>query len=91
MIGVENVSVHQAITAHVNKQNKRIQDFLALDQLREQYIEETIAFCKQGQEFTTEKINEVTRQINTLAREGIIPSRKLVTVEMVTEYARKRK
>jgi accessory colonization factor AcfC len=81
------MSVHKAITAHVNKQNKKINDFLSLDQLREMYIEEAVALCKAGKPYTTEKINEVTLQINDLARQGIIPTRKIVTVEMVREYA----
>lgn len=85
------MSVHKAITEHVNNQNKRIQDFLALDQLREQYIEEALELCKQGKSFTTDKINEVTKQINELARQGAVPTRKLVTVEMVCEYALKSK
>jgi len=85
------MSVHKAITEHVNNQNKRIQDFLALDQLREQYIEEALELCKQGKSFTTDKINEVTKQINELARQGAVPTRKLVTVEMVREYALKSK
>ncbi|MBM7652946.1 YpbS family protein [Neobacillus cucumis] len=81
------MSVHKAISEHVNKQNKKINDFLSLDHLRELYIEETVTLCKAGQPFTTEKINHVTNQINELARQGIIPTRKLVTVEMVKEYA----
>ncbi|MDR4946890.1 YpbS family protein [Neobacillus cucumis] len=83
------MSVHKAISEHVNKQNKKINDFLSLDHLRELYIEEAVTSCKAGQTFTTEKINRVTNQINDLARQGIIPTRKLVTVEMVREYALK--
>lgn len=81
------MSVHKAITEHVNIQNQRINDFMVLDQLREQYIAEALELCKQGKELTTDKINEVTKQINAMARKGIIPTRKLVTVEMVREYA----
>ncbi|TWE08330.1 uncharacterized protein DUF2533 [Neobacillus bataviensis] len=81
------MSVHKAITEHVNKQNKKINDFLSLDQLRETYIEEAVTLCREGKPFTTEKINMVTNQINDLAKQGIIPTRKLVSVEMVREYA----
>jgi hypothetical protein len=80
------MSVHNEITAHVNKANKRVKDFLALDQKRELYIEEAVECCKQGQPFSTEKINEVTNQINELAKQGIVPPRKNVTIEMVREY-----
>ncbi|MGG5252190.1 YpbS family protein [Neobacillus sp. SM06] len=84
------MSVHQAITNHVNKQNKRINEFIALDQQRELYIEEAVQRCKEGKAFSTEKINEVTKQINELAKLGIVPSRKLVTPEMVREYVERK-
>jgi len=83
------MNVHKAITEHVNKQNKKINDFLSLDQLREWHIEEALTLCKAGKPFTTEKINKVTQQINELARQGIVPTRKLVTDEMVREFAGK--
>jgi hypothetical protein len=83
------MSVHKDITAHVNKANQRITDFLALDQQRELYIEEAVELCKQGKAFSTAKINEVTNRINELAKLGIVPARKNVTVEMVREYVQK--
>ncbi|MDR7001797.1 YpbS family protein [Neobacillus niacini] len=85
------MSVHKAITEHVNIQNKKINDFLALDQLREQYIEDALELAHQGKDFTTDKINEITNEINELAKKGIIPTRKLITAEMVREYALKTK
>lgn len=83
------MSVHKAITKHVNKQNQKINEFLVLDQKREAYIEEALERCREGKDFTTDKINEVTNQINELAKKGIIPTRKPVTIEMVREYALK--
>ena len=83
------MSVHHAITNHGNKQNKRIKEFCILDQQRELYIEEAVQLCKEGKDFSTEKINEVTKQINALANQGIVPTRKLVTVEMVRQYVGK--
>ena len=80
------MSVHQAITNHVNKQNKRINEFIALDQQREFYIEDAVQLCKNGKDFSTDKINKVTKQINELAKQGIVPTRKLVTPEMIREY-----
>lgn len=80
------MSVHKAITDHVNKQNKRITEFLTLDQQREFYIEEAVELCRLGKIFTTEKINEVTARINELAKQGIVPTRKIVTPEMVRDY-----
>ncbi|MCQ6281153.1 YpbS family protein [Bacillus sp. EB600] len=83
------MSVHKDITTHVNKQNKRITDFLTLDRKRELYIEEAVELCKQGKAFSIDKINAVTNTINELAKQGIVPSRKSVTSEMVREYVRK--
>lgn len=85
------MSVQQAITNHIKKQNKRISDFLSLDQKREEYIDEAVHLCREGKEFSTAKINEVTKQINQLARQGIVPLRKTVTVEMIREYVQKEK
>jgi hypothetical protein len=83
------MSVHKEISEHVNKANLRITEFLALDQKREFYIEEAVNLCKQGKQFSTEKINEVTNKINELSRQGIVPPRKKVTIEMVKEYTGK--
>ena len=53
------------------------------------YIDEAVTLCREGKPFTTEKINMVTNQINDLAKQGIIPTRKVVSIEMVREYALK--
>ncbi|MCM2531310.1 YpbS family protein [Neobacillus pocheonensis] len=42
--------------------------------MREQYIDEVLELCKQGKEFITDKINEVSKRINELAWQGIIPA-----------------
>jgi hypothetical protein len=81
------MSVHHALTAHAKKLNTRITRFLELDAEREAYIEEALSLCKAGKSFSTEKINIVTEEINQLAKQGIVPSRKLVTPAMVLEYA----
>jgi hypothetical protein len=80
------MSVHKALTEHAKKQNKKFTDFLALDQRREEFISEAIELCKQGKDFSTEKINYVTNQINNLAEQVCVPTRKLVTPDMVQEY-----
>ena len=80
------MSVHKAITLHAQKQNQDFTKFTRLDQQREEYIQEAIELCKAGKGFTTDKINEVTSQINILANERFIPTRKLVTPEMVRGY-----
>ncbi len=85
------MSVHKEISAHVSKQNKIITEFLALDEKREAYIEEAALNCKSGKLFTPDKINKVTTQINELAKQGIIPTRKYVTSKMIEEYVQKLK
>jgi hypothetical protein len=87
-IGIRSgiMSVHKEITKHVNKANKRINDFISLDQQREYYIQEAVELCKQGKPFSTENINRVTNQINDLAKQGIVPTRKNVTPQMVRDY-----
>lgn len=81
--------VHQAITAHSQKQHALIRAFAQLDAKREAYIEEAVALCQRGEPFSVHNINEVTKQMNELARNGILPQRKYVTVDMVKEYVQK--
>ncbi|MBB3907967.1 YpbS family protein [Anoxybacillus rupiensis] len=83
--------VHHAITAHSHKQHRLIKQFLQLDAQRERYIEEAVEHCRNGQTFTVEKINETTKQINELAKQGVVPQRKYVTVDMVAEYVERLK
>ncbi|MCA1066307.1 YpbS family protein [Rossellomorea sp. AcN35-11] len=83
------MSVHKEITKHSSKQNQLVQQFMILDERREQAIEETVHRCLNEQPFTTDGINQVTNEINALARQGVVPQRKLVTTEMVKEYAAK--
>lgn len=80
------MSVHKDLIQHAKKQNQLFMKFTELDQQREEYIEEAVELCKAGKEFTTDKINEVTNQINFIANNRFIPTRKLVTPEMVREY-----
>ncbi|WP_042456787.1 DUF2533 family protein [Neobacillus dielmonensis] len=83
------MSVHKDLIKHAANQNKSYQKFLTLDELREAYIEEAISLCKQGKPFTTDKINEVTNEMNRINLR-IIPLRKLVTNEMVLEYVNRK-
>ncbi|MGD6803185.1 YpbS family protein [Rossellomorea aquimaris] len=80
------MNVHKAITNHSKKQNAIAKEFIKLDQQREYYIDEAVSLCLKGEPFTTDKVNEVTKRINDEARLGIVPERKLVTVQMVEEY-----
>ncbi|AOZ90301.1 hypothetical protein BK049_17240 [Bacillus xiamenensis] len=80
-------SVHEEISAHSQKQHAHIQSFLALEQKREQAIETAVAKCERNEPFTTDEINAITSKMNELARGGIVPLRKHVTIDMVSEYA----
>jgi hypothetical protein len=79
--------VHEAITAHIQKQHAVIKRFVQLEAERERYIDEAVMLCQKGLPFTVEKINEVTKEMNELAKHGVVPQRKYVTAEMVKEYA----
>jgi hypothetical protein len=79
------MSVHKDLIKHAKNQNQSYQEFKALDELREKYIEEAVELCKQGQPFTTDKINEITNKMNRINLR-IISLRKNVTTEMVQEY-----
>lgn len=79
------MSVHKDLIKHAKNQNQSYQEFKALDELREKYIEEAVELCKQGKPFTTDKINEVTNKMNRINLRIISP-RKNVTPEMVQEY-----
>jgi hypothetical protein len=82
------MSVHKDLINHAANQNKTYQQFLALDQQREQYIEEAIELCKQGRPFSTDEINAVTNRINKINLR-FIPTRKNVTGEMIQEFVKK--
>ncbi|KGM46480.1 DUF2533 family protein [Neobacillus niacini] len=80
------MSVHKDLIKHAKNQNQSYQEFKALDEIRERFIEEAVELCKQGKPFTTDKINEVTNKMNRINLR-IITLRKNVTTEMVQEYA----
>lgn len=80
------MSVHKDLIQHAKNQNQLYTKFTQLDQQREDYIQEAVDLCKAGKEFTTDRINEVTMQINFIANNRFIPTRKLVTPEMVHDY-----
>jgi hypothetical protein len=82
------MSVHKDLIKHASNQHETYQKFLALDQQREQYIEEAIELCKQGKPFSTDKINAVTNSINKINLR-FIPTRQTVTGEMVQEFVKK--
>jgi hypothetical protein len=82
------MSVHKDLIKHAANQHETYQQFLVLDQQREQYIEQAIELCKQGLPFSTDKINELTNRINKINLR-FIPTRKNVTGEMVQKFVKK--
>ncbi|KKI88718.1 hypothetical protein WQ54_29855 [Bacillus sp. SA1-12] len=83
-------NVHEAISQHSKKQHNHIQSFLRLEAKRESFIEEAIQLCVNSLPFDVDKINQVTKQMNHLATEGIVPTRKLVTTDMVLEFVKRK-
>lgn len=83
-------NVHEAITAHSKKQNAIVTKFAALEEKREALIEKAVLQCRQSEPFSVKRINEVTAEINELAKEGSIPTRQHVTEEMVKEYVQRK-
>ncbi|MCY7816746.1 YpbS family protein [Bacillus haynesii] len=79
-------NVHEAITAHSKKQHQHIKQFVRLEQEREKAIDEAVAKCRRNEAFSTDLINQITVQMNELAKKGIVPTRRLVSKEMVAEY-----
>jgi hypothetical protein len=80
-------NVHEEISRHSKKQHEIVKTFLELDQMREHYIDKAVSLAKEGKPFKVDDINRVTLRINDLAKNGIAPTRKLVTIEMVEEFA----
>ncbi|WP_409304196.1 DUF2533 family protein [Peribacillus sp. SCS-155] len=82
------MSVHKDLAQHAANQNKIYNQFQALDQERERYIEEAVSLCQKGLPFTTDKINAVTDKMNRLPELRITEKRKFVTAEMIQEYVK---
>ncbi|UOY93414.1 YpbS family protein [Ectobacillus sp. JY-23] len=80
------MEVHKAITAHSKKQQAAVSEFLQLEARREAAIETAVMLCRNNQPFSVDAINAVTKEINMFAKDGVVPERKYVTLEMVKEY-----
>jgi len=82
--------VHKEITKHSNRQHQLVKTFIELDLKREEFIDEAVQLCLENKPFSVDKINAVTVEINQLAKKGIVPTRKRVTVEMVKEFVQRK-
>ena len=83
-------NVHEAISQHSKKQHNHIQSFLKLEAKREALIEEAIQLCVQSLPFEVDAINQVSKEMNRLSSEGIVPTRKMVTKQMVQEFVQRK-
>ena len=83
------MSVHKGISNQLSQKNREINLFIQLDKEREEAISHAVQLCKANESFTTERINELSAQINELAKQGSIPSRSYVTPQMVKEFVEK--
>lgn len=83
------MSVHEAISRHSTKQHMHLVQFAALDEQREQAIDECVELCRNGLPFTVDRINAITAAIAAHAKQGISPLRSYVTEQMVRDYASK--
>ncbi|NHM32538.1 DUF2533 family protein [Neobacillus terrae] len=84
------MSVHKDLAQHAEKQNKKYQRFLELNDLRETYIGDAVKLCSEGKPFSTDKINEITRQMNQINL-TFIPEMKIVSTEMISDYVHSKK
>lgn len=66
-------NVHEAITAHSKKQHQHIKQFVRLEQEREKAIDETVDKCRRNEAFSTDLINQITKQMNELAKKASFP------------------
>jgi predicted transcriptional regulator len=81
------MSVHRDISKHSEKQHQHVAQFLKLDAMREAAIEKALQDCKAGLPFHAKEINRITAEINLHAKQGISPTRQLVTEDMIRAYA----
>lgn len=82
------MNVHESITKHIQSKEKAIRQFEHLDRLREEEIDRVIRLCKENKPFSTESINQITREIKELGKRNMLdfPDRKMVDETMVKEY-----
>ncbi|TLS36716.1 DUF2533 family protein [Pseudalkalibacillus caeni] len=84
------MSVHKDISNHLDQKNRIVRMFVKLDQKREELIDEAVKRCRENEPISVDEINDVTTEINELAREGVVPPRKHVTKDMIEEYTEKK-
>lgn len=84
------MSVHHEISKKVNHTVEKLEGYRNLDQARELEIEQVIAKAKNGEPFTVDGINQMTANLNQYAAKHHLPSRKLVTDQMILDAINKK-
>ncbi|WP_096201333.1 DUF2533 family protein [Bacillus sp. FJAT-45350] len=82
------MSVHLQIASQINKHLDGQKEFRRLDMMREEAIARTIAEAKKVSDFSVQEINQITNEMNQLAKKFSFPVRKNVTKEMVIDYTK---
>lgn len=83
------MSVHHEISKKVNHTVEKLEGYRKMDQARELEIEQVILKAKKGESFTVDRINQITIDINQYAAKHHLPSRKLVTEQMILDVINK--
>jgi len=79
------MSVHHEISKKVKSVNHMIEEYRRLDLLREKEIAEVIERAKRKEDFSLDRVNQVTMKLNEHAALHHLPPRVLVTKEMVLD------
>lgn len=79
-------SVHIEISNQVKATVATIEDYQKMDLERERLIELIITDYKNGKSINLEKLNSWTNTMNQFAIKNHLPTRKLVTIEMVENF-----
>ncbi|WP_377887415.1 DUF2533 family protein [Alkalihalobacillus sp. R86527] len=84
------MSVHKDISSQLGRKNREINLFIQLDKEREAAIAKAVEHSHADETYSLDRVNELTSQINELAKQGSIPTRSYVTNAMIEEYVQKK-
>ncbi|WP_088102543.1 DUF2533 family protein [Halalkalibacter urbisdiaboli] len=83
------MSVHLQIAEQVKNHRQAQKEFLKLDAVREQIIDQLLQQASVSEDISVQQLNAVTKQMNQIASKFQFPLRKEVTKEMVLSFAKK--
>lgn len=79
------MSVHHEISKKVSAVNQIIAEYRHLDYLREKEIEVVLEKARRKEAFSVDRVNQVTIKLNEHATKHHLPTRKIVTQEMIMD------